>query len=164
MTMSKILWIDDEQDLLKPYFLYLQDKGYEVESASNGQDAIEMCANSIYDIIFLDENMPGLSGLETLARIKDIRPSIPVVMITKNEEEDIMDMAIGNKIADYLLKPVNPKQIILTLKKHIHQKDIISDQTTNTYRQEFPKIGMQIDECRTADDWKALYKRLLHWE
>ena len=162
--MSKILWIDDEQDLLKPYFLYLQDKGYEVESASNGQDAIEMCANSIYDIIFLDENMPGLSGLETLARIKDIRPSIPVVMITKNEEEDIMDMAIGNKIADYLLKPVNPKQIILTLKKHIHQKDIISDQTTNTYRQEFPKIGMQIDECRTADDWKALYKRLLHWE
>ncbi|MBQ1835490.1 MAG: response regulator, partial [Paludibacteraceae bacterium] len=147
--MSKILWIDDEQDLLKPYFLYLQDKGYEVESASNGQDAIEMCANSIYDIIFLDENMPGLSGLETLARIKDIRPSIPVVMITKNEEEDIMDMAIGNKIADYLLKPVNPKQIILTLKKHIHQKDIISDQTTNTYRQEFPKIGMQIDECRT---------------
>lgn len=101
--MSKILWIDDEQDLLKPYFLYLQDKGYEVESASNGQDAIEMCANSIYDIIFLDENMPGLSGLETLARIKDIRPSIPVVMITKNEEEDIMDMAIGNKIMLLLL-------------------------------------------------------------
>ena len=109
--MYKILWVDDEIDLLKPYTLYLKNKGYEVDTATNGQDAIELCEKEIYDIVFLDENMPGLSGLETLSKIKEIRPNIPIVMITKSEEENIMDMAIGNKIADYLIKPVNPSQI-----------------------------------------------------
>lgn len=162
--MTKILWIDDEADLLKPYFLYLEEKGYDVDSALSGRDGLEMCDSTSYDIIFLDENMPGLSGLETLELIKESHSSVPVVMITKNEEEDIMNQAIGAKITDYLLKPVNPKQIILTLKKHIHQHDIISDRTTVSYRQDFAKIGMEINTCRTAEDWKVLYKRLIRWE
>lgn len=162
--MIKILWIDDEAELLKPYFLYLQDKGYEVESVTNGQDALDIIDGGNYDIVFLDENMPGLSGLETLVKIKEKDTTLPVVMITKNEEEDIMDMAIGNKITDYLLKPVSPQQILLLLKKHLHQKDIISNQVTTSYRQEFGKIGMRIGECRTAEDWKAMYVTLLHWE
>lgn len=160
----KILWIDDEIDLLRPYVIFLEEKGYEVFTANNGQDAIDLCREHNFDIIFLDENMPGLSGLETLAHIKVINAGIPVVMITKNEEENIMDMAIGSKIADYLIKPVNPSQILMTLKKHIHKKDIISEQTTTNYRSEFSKIGMQINDCVTYADWADLYKKLLYWE
>lgn len=117
MKQDKILWIDDEIDLLQPYLIFLNDKGYEVLTATNGNDAIEICQQENFDIIFLDENMPGLTGLDTLAVIKELLPDVPVVMITKNEEENIMNMAIGNKIADYLTKPVNPSQILLTLKK-----------------------------------------------
>lgn len=160
----KILWTDDEIDLLKPYLIFLEEKGYDVSTANNGQDAIDLCREENFDIIFLDENMPGLSGLQTLSEIKLISPATPVVMITKSEEENIMDMAIGSKIADYLIKPVNPNQILLTLKKHIHKKDIISEQTTTNYRTEFAKIGMQINECTTYTDWVALYRKLLYWE
>lgn len=160
----KILWTDDEIDLLRPYVIFLEEKGYEVFTANNGQDAIDLCREHNFDIIFLDENMPGLSGLQTLAHIKVINSGIPVVMITKNEEENIMDMAIGSKIADYLIKPVNPSQILMTLKKHVHKKDIISEQTTTNYRSEFAQIGMQINDCRTYDDWTELYKKLLYWE
>ena len=142
--MNTILWVDDEIDLLKPYTLFLADKGYAVITATNGQDAIDLCKEQSFDIVFLDENMPGLSGLETLAEIKKINPSLPIVMITKSEEENIMDMAIGHKMADYLIKPVNPSQILMTLKKHIHKRDIITEQTTTGYRSEFAQIGMLI--------------------
>ncbi len=160
----KILWIDDEIDLLQPYLIFLNEKGYETLTANNGQDAIDLCRENSFDIIFLDENMPGLSGLQTLSCIKEINPATPVVMITKSEEENIMDMAIGSKIADYLIKPVHPNQILLTLKKHIHKKDIISEQATTNYRLEFNQIGMLINDCRTYDDWAAVYKKLLFWE
>ena len=123
--MHTILWVDDEIDLLKPYTLFLADKGYRVVTATNGLDALDLCGESMFDIVFLDENMPGLSGLETLSEIKKIRPHMPVVMITKSEEENIMDMAIGNQMADYLIKPVNPNQILMTLKKHLHKRDKI---------------------------------------
>ena len=123
----RILWADDEIDLLKPYIIYLQQKGYQVLTANNGQDAIEICRLQPVDIVFLDENMPGLSGLETLQDIKHIRPSLPIVMITKSEEENIMEEAIGEKIADYLIKPVNPSQILLCLKKQSHDKSIRED-------------------------------------
>lgn len=162
--MYKILWVDDEIDLLKPYTLYLKNKGYEIDTATNGQDAIELCEKEIYDIVFLDENMPGLSGLETLSKIKEVRPNIPIVMITKSEEENIMDMAIGNKIADYLIKPVNPSQILMTLKKHIHKRDIINTQTTTSYRQEFMQIGSQLNNTVTFEDWYDLYKKLVYWD
>lgn len=117
MSNGLLLWVDDEIELLKAHILFLEKKGYEVETTSNGQDALDKCAGTTYDLILLDENMPGLSGLETLARIKEITPVTPVVMVTKSEEENIMDQAIGSKIADYLIKPVNPTQILLTLKK-----------------------------------------------
>ena len=162
--MINILWVDDEIDLLKPYFLFLQEKGYEVSSVSNGQDTLDLCAHKSFDIVFLDENMPGLSGLETLSRLREFNATIPVVMITKNEEENIMDLAIGERINDYLLKPVNPKQILLTLKKHVHEKEILSDQTTSSYRQEFTQIAQQINQCRTADDWMSAYRTLLRWD
>ncbi len=162
--MAKILWVDDEIDLLKPYTIFLADKGYSVETANNGQDAIDLCRENTYDIIFLDENMPGLNGLETLAHISEIRPNTPVVMITKSEEENIMDMAIGNKMADYLIKPVNPNQILLTLKKHLHKREIISEQTTVNYRQEFAQIGMQISDKLDSESWFELYKKLISWD
>jgi DNA-binding response OmpR family regulator len=160
----KILWTDDEIDLLKPHILFLENKGYEVTTANNGQDAIELCRTNNFDIIFLDENMPGLSGLQTLSHIKIINSNIPVVMITKNEEENIMDMAIGSKIADYLIKPINPNQILLAIKKHVYKNNIISEQVTTNYRTEFAKIGLQINECVSHSDWANLYKKLIYWE
>ncbi len=164
MKKDRILWADDEMDLLSPYILFLEDKGYEVVTATNGKDAVELCQHESFDIIFLDENMPGLSGLETLALIKDIDPNVPMVMITKSEEENIMNMAIGNKIADYLTKPVNPSQILLTLKKNIHKKEIVSEHATSTYQSQFGRIGMQINDTLTYEDWEEVYKKLVYWE
>ena len=164
MKKDRILWADDEMDLLKPYLLFLEEKGYEVVAVTNGKDAIELCQNESFDIIFLDENMPGLSGLQTLAQIKTIDPNVPMVMITKSEEEDIMNMAIGNKIADYLTKPVNPSQILLTLKKNIHKKEIVSEHATSSYQQEFRNIGMQINDSFAYQDWVDVYKKLVYWE
>ncbi len=162
--MNRILWADDEMDLLRPYVIFLEEKGYDVSTVTNGKDAIDLVQKESFDIIFLDENMPGLSGLETLTQIKAIDPNVPLVMITKSEEEDIMNMAIGNKIADYLTKPVNPSQILLTLKKNIHKREIVTEHTTSTYQQEFRNIGMQISDSLTWEDWVEVYKKLVFWE
>ena len=162
--MNRILWADDEIDLLRPYVIFLKEKGYTVTTVTNGKDAIDLCQKESFDIIFLDENMPGLSGLETLTQIKAIDPNVPLVMITKSEEEDIMNMAIGNKIADYLTKPVNPSQILLTLKKNIHKREIVSEHATSTYQQEFRNIGMQISDSLTWENWLEVYKKLVFWE
>lgn len=161
---ARLLWVDDEIDMLRPHILFLEKKDYEVMTATNGPDAIDLCRENDFDLILLDENMPGLSGLETLLQLKEIVPTVPVVMVTKNEEEDIMDQAIGSKIADYLIKPVNPKQILLTLKKNIHQREIVQEVTQSGYRQDFSRIGMQLSENLNAEEWKELYKRLVHWE
>ena len=161
---DRVLWADDEIDLLKPHILFLQDKGYEVIPVISGQDAIECCKEESFDIIFLDENMPGLTGLESLAQIKAINPDVPVVMVTKSEEESIMNQAIGNKIADYLIKPVNPHQLLLSIKKNVHKIVIISHSTTESYQQEFGRIGMQINDSLTTQDWMEVYKKLIYWE
>ena len=162
--VDRVLWADDEIDLLKPHIFFLQDKGYEVVPVVSGQDAIDCCKEQSFDIIFLDENMPGLTGLETLALIKEIDPNVPVVMVTKSEEESIMNQAIGNKIADYLIKPVNPNQLLLSIKKNVHKNVIISQTTTVGYQQEFGRIGMQINDSLTTDDWMEVYKKLIYWE
>ena len=164
MNNGLLLWVDDEIELLKAHIIFLEKKGYEVITVSNGADAIEQCQTQTFDLVLLDEQMPGLSGLETLQRIKDIQPATPVVMVTKSEEEDIMNQAIGAKIADYLIKPVNPNQILLTLKKNIHQKEIVTEVTQSSYQQSYQQIAMQIAECRTFGDWKEVYRRLVHWE
>ena len=164
MSTYKLLWIDDEIELLKAHVLYLEKKGYEVDTVTNGYDAVERCGEVTYDLILLDENMPGLSGLETLSRIKEASPSTPVVMVTKSEEENIMDQAIGSKIADYLIKPVNPTQILLTLKKNIHQREIVTEVAQSAYQQAFGQIGMQINDSLTLEQWIEVYKRLTYWE
>ena len=164
MSTYKLLWIDDEIELLKAHVLYLEKKGYEVDTVTNGYDAVERCGEVTYDLILLDENMPGLSGLETLSRIKEASPSTPVVMVTKSEEENIMDQAIGSKIADYLIKPVNPTQILLTLKKNIHQREIVTEVAQSAYQQAFGQIGMQITDSLTLEQWIEVYKRLTYWE
>ncbi len=164
MKKDRLLWADDEIDLLKPHVLFLEEKGFEVVTVCSGQDAVDCCREEYFDIIFLDENMPGLSGLETLAIIKEINPDIPVVMITKSEEESIMNQAIGSKIADYLIKPVNPNQILLSIKKNLHKNQLISQTKTSEYQQDFSKIGMQINDSFTTDDWKDVYKKLVYWE
>jgi DNA-binding response OmpR family regulator len=161
---GKLLWVDDEIELLKAHLLFLEKKGYEVMTLTNGTDAIEECKHQTFDLILLDEMMPGLSGLETLQQIKIIQPAVPVVMVTKSEEENIMDQAIGSKIADYLIKPVNPNQILLTLKKNIHRKEIEAEVTQSSYQQDFGQISMQISDCRKWKDWVEVYKRLVRWE
>lgn len=164
MNKDRILWVDDEIEMLKPHILFIQSKGYEVATVTNGHDAIDICKEQEFDLIFLDENMPGITGLETLTRIKEIRPNVPIIMITKSEEENIMDMAIGQKISDYLIKPVNPKQILLSIKKHLHKNEIIAEVTNTGYQQNFSKIGLQINDSLTADDWKEVYRQLTYWE
>jgi len=164
MKNVRILWTDDEIDLLKPHILFLKEKGFEVLIASNGDDAIEMVAQNDFDLIFLDENMPGLSGLQTLTLIKEKKPSIPVIMITKSEEEDIMDQAIGSKIADYLIKPVNPKQILLSIKKNLDTKRLVSEKTLSEYQSEFGAIGLKISDANSFSEWADLYKKLVYWE
>jgi DNA-binding response OmpR family regulator len=159
-----ILWTDDEIDLLKPYILFLEEKDYRVTTAANGTDAIRLVEENDFDLIFLDENMPGISGLETLEQIKNVRPSTPVVMITKNEEEDIMDEALGSKISDYLIKPVNPKQILLSIKKNIDTKRLVTAKTTSGYQSQFSQIGMQINSAGTFREWVEIYTRLVYWE
>jgi len=164
MRKNKILWADDEIDLLKPHILFLEEKGYEVFPVISGHDAIDCCMEQSFDIIFLDENMPGLSGLETLIQIKQLNPDVPVVLITKSEEESIMNQAIGNKISDYLIKPVNPNQLLLAVKKNVHKTDIITEFTTTNYRHEFNRIGIQIGDANSTNDWIAIYKKLTDWE
>ena len=164
MTNGLLLWVDDEIEQLKGHIMFLEKKGYEIVTVSNGTDAIDQCRQRNFDLVLLDEQMPGISGLETLRILKEINPSITVVMVTKSEEENIMEQAIGQKIADYLIKPVNPNQILLTLKKNIHRKAIETEITQSQYQQNFQQIAMQIMDCSTWQDWVDIYKRLVHWE
>ena len=162
--MVKILWVDDEVELLKPHVLFLQQKGYEVDTCNNGYDAIDMASEGAYDLIILDEMMPGMTGLETLPKIKEVRPTTPVIMVTKSEEENIMDKAVGSKIADYLIKPVNPNQVLLSIKKNVHQQQLVTEQTTADYRSEFGRISSSLQMADTFQDWCALYRKLTAWE
>lgn len=163
MSIS-ILWVDDEIDALKPHIIFLEHKGYQVDTATNGEDAIEIVYDKKFDIIFLDENMPGISGLEALKEIKKIQPHTPIVMITKSEEENIMDQAIGSKIADYLIKPVNPKQILLTIKKNTEKTSLIENTITSTYQSEFGKLSFEISQANSHEDWIEIYKKIVFWE
>ncbi|NER13766.1 PglZ domain-containing protein [Leptobacterium flavescens] len=164
MSGIKILWVDDEIELLKPHILFLEKKGYEMTTCKSGTEALEEIEDNNFDIVFLDENMPGLTGLETLSELKGIRPNVPVVMITKSEEEYIMDEAIGSKIADYLIKPVNPNQILLSLKKSLDHSRLITEKTTSNYQQEFRKIAMDMSMVNSYEEWAELYNKLIYWE
>lgn len=161
---AKILWADDEIALLKPHLMFLENKGYEVKAVTSGNDALDEADETHFDIIFLDENMPGLTGLETLKKLKERHPHTPVVMITKSEEESIMEDAIGSKIADYLIKPVNPNQILLSLRKNLDGKSLQSTSALNSYRSEFAQMSMDLSDCRDISDWMEMYKRLVKWD
>lgn len=162
--MDKILWADDEIDLLKPHILFLKAKGYDVTTVSNGRDAIDALDRDYFSLVLLDENMPGISGLETLDLINQNHPEVPVIMITKSEEENIMDQAIGNRIADYLIKPVNPNQILLSIKKNLHSREIVTEQTSSDYRQEFQRISGDINRADSVEEWMEVYRQLVRWE
>ena len=160
----RILWVDDEIELLIPHILFLRGKGYDIETSNNGYDAIEMIKNEPFDLIILDEMMPGMTGLETLPQIKDYTPSMPVIMVTKSEEENIMDRAVGSKIADYLIKPVNPHQVLLSIKKNLHSRQLVTEQTTADYRSQFTDITTSLNQARTFEDWVQIYRRLVGWD
>lgn len=164
MRRYRILWADDEIELLRPHVFFLEDKGYEVVTVNSGQDALDACATESFDLVFLDENMPGLTGLQTLTKIKEADPNLPVIMITKSEDEGIMTDAIGKKIADYLIKPVNPNQILMSIKKNLHKSDIVTEATVEGYREEFNKIATQIGYANSFDEWAEVYKKLVYWE
>ncbi len=164
MSPYSILWADDEIDLLKPHILFLRSKGYDPVTVNNGRDALELVAARHFDLVILDENMPGLTGLETLQRIKEIAPQTPVIMITKSEEENIMDQAVGNNIADYLIKPVNPNQILLSIKKNLHSDKLVSQTAAADYQQDFSRLSMQINDARTITDFYSVYEKLVNWE
>jgi len=159
-----ILWVDDEIDLLRPHIIFLEQKGYHVLTASNGHDAIELVSQNPIDLVFLDENMPGIGGLETLPRIKEIKSTLPVVMVTKSEEENIMDMAVGAQISDYLIKPVNPKQVLLVVKKFIHGRELVTEKQITDYRNEFRLISEMIGTARNHTDWTDIYRKLAGWQ
>ena len=162
--MISILWADDEIDILKPHIIFLQQRGYTVITAKSGDEALDRFNESIFDLVFLDENMPGFTGLETLVKMKAIRPNIPIIMITKSEEESIMEEAIGSKISDYLIKPVNPNQILLSIKKNIDSKRLVGERTTINYQQEFRNIGMSLSTAMNKQEWIDIYKKLTFWE
>lgn len=164
MDEIKVLWVDDEIELLKPHIIFLENKGYSVTTCKSGAEAIEEVENQNFDIVFLDENMPGITGLEALSEIKRLRSTLPVVMITKSEEEHIMEEAIGAKISDYLIKPVNPHQLLLSLKKNLDHSRLVSEKTTSDYQQEFRKIAMDMAMVNSHEEWAEIYKRLVYWE
>ena len=164
MSSIHILWVDDEISFLKPHIIFLEQKNYKITPCSSGTEALEIFSEQDFDIVFLDENMPGLSGLDTLTELKKQRSNIPVVMITKSEEEYIMEEAIGSQIADYLIKPVNPNQILLSLKKNLDHSRLVSEKTSSNYLQEFRKISMEMMSVKTAEDWKDLYQKIVFWE
>ena len=164
MIKTNILWVDDEVDLLKPHIIFLENKNFLIQTCNNGSDAVEMIRNENFDAVLLDENMPGLNGIETLSLMRDINTTIPIIMITKSEEENIMDDAIGNKISDYLIKPVNPKQIFLSLKKNLNDRDLISDKTISDYQQEFRKISIELSDIDSVKGWVDMYLKLVSWE
>ncbi|WP_270089325.1 T9SS response regulator signal transducer PorX [Sphingobacterium sp. SYP-B4668] len=164
MQKTHILWADDEIEFLKPHILLLEEKNYKVKTVNNGNDAVEAFKNEPFDLVFLDENMPGLTGLETLAILKSINPSIPTVLVTKNEEEHLMEDAIGSKIDDYLIKPVNPRQILLTIKKFTENKRLVSEKTSMAYQQDFRNLGMILNDNLDIHQWTDVYKKLIYWE
>jgi len=160
---GRILWVDDEIELLRPHIRYLAERGYKVDTATNGEDAIEMVRDSGFDLVFLDEMMAGMGGLRTLGEIKELRPSLPVIMITKNEAESLMEEAIGEKISDYLTKPVNPSQVLMACKKILERKKITSAAVSRDYIQEFNRISATVQGDPDHDDWINLYTRLVGW-
>ncbi len=164
MAKINVLWVDDEIELLRPHIIFLEEKGYSVVTSNNGNEALEILDSQPFDIVLLDEQMPGMSGIETLSMMKNKFPDLPVVMITKSEEETIMEDAIGSKISDYLIKPVHPKQILLSLKKNLDTKKLVSEKTTYTYQQEFRSIGMELTNDLNYQEWVDIYKKLVFWE
>ena len=164
MATAKILWVDDELESLKSQVLFLKSKGYEIETLSNGFDAVDFVKDNLVDVVMLDESMPGISGLETLGQIKALRPSLPVIMVTKNEAEDVMEDAIGSQITDYLIKPVNPNQVLLSLKKILDNKRLVSEKTTSNYQQEFRNLFMALNDNPDHKEWRELYSKLVYWE
>jgi len=164
MALAQILWVDDEIESLQSQKIFLENKGYEVHTLTNGFDAVEFVKDNIIDVVLLDESMPGITGLETLARIKEINSSIPVVMITKNETENVMDEAIGSQISDYLIKPVNPNQVLLSLKKIIDNKRLVAEKTTTAYQQQFRNLFMALNSNPDYNEWMEIYKKLIYWE
>ncbi len=164
MNKTRILWADDEIVMLKPHIIFLEEKGFEVIAVNSGSEALELVMEQNFDIIFLDEQMPGLSGIEVLEKIKEIQPNIPVVMITKSEEESIMEEAIGSNIADYLIKPVKPSQILLSLKRNLENKKLTSEKASQIYQQEFRGISMKLQERLSVDEWVDVYKKLVRWD
>ncbi len=164
MMNKKILWVDDEIEYLKPHIMFLQTKGYDIEACNNGYDALDLIKNNNYELVILDEMMPGITGLETLTKIKEVRPTVPVVMVTKSEEENIMNRAVGANIADYLIKPVNPNQVLMSIKKNLHKQEIYDEITTTDYRKEFAAISLSFSDARTIEDWMGIYKKLVNWE
>lgn len=164
MEKIKILWVDDEIEMLRPHIMFLEQKGYSVTTINNGKEALDLVHDHIFDIVFLDENMPGISGLEVLPKIKQLRPSLPIVMITKSEEERIMEDAIGGNISDYLIKPVNPNQILLCLKKNLESRSLVEQKSTTEYQQEFRDLGNEIGSGLDFEGWKKVYKKLVDWE
>ncbi|WP_044117780.1 T9SS response regulator signal transducer PorX [Alkaliflexus imshenetskii] len=159
-----LLWVDDEIEHLKPHLFFLKEKGYQVDTATNGKDALAMLTRTHYNLVFLDENMPGISGLETLMRIKEMQPNLPVIMVTKSEEEEIMDQAIGSKIADYLIKPVNPNQVLSSIKRTLGRQSLISKKATTDYQSAFSKIGLRLNDRLSFEDWYEIYKQIVFWE
>ncbi len=164
MSKIRILWADDEIELLKPHIIFLEQKGYEVVPVNNGSDAIDLAKEQHFDIVFLDEQMPGVSGIEALEKIKEDFPNLPVVMITKSEEESIMEDAIGSNIADYLIKPVKPTQILLSLKRNLENRKLASEKATMNYQQQFREIGMRLMDRLDHDEWVDIYKKLVRYE
>ncbi len=164
MALGKILWVDDEIESLQSQILFLQNKGYEVNALTNGFDAIDFVKDNPVDVVLLDETMPGISGLETLAKIKEVNSGIPVVLITKNETENLMDDAIGSQITDYLIKPVNPNQVLLSLKKIIDNRRLVAERTTTAYQQQFRNLFMALNSSPDHNEWMDIYKKLVYWE
>ena len=164
MAVPKILWVDDEIESLQSQKLFLENKGYAVHTLTNGFDAIDYVKENIVDVVLIDETMPGITGLETLAKIKEYNSAIPVVLITKNETENLMDDAIGSQISDYLIKPVNPNQVLLSLKKIIDNRRLVAEKTTTAYQQQFRNLFMALNSNPNHNEWMGIYKELVHWE
>src|SRR5688572_993855 len=164
MPLGNILWVDDEIESLQSQILFLQNKGYEVNALTNGFDAVDFVKEHLVDVVLLDETMPGITGLETLAKIKEVNQQIPVVLITKNETENLMDEAIGSQISDYLIKPVNPNQVLLSLKKILDNKRLVAEKTTTAYQQQFRNLFMALNSNPDHNEWMDIYKKLVYWE
>lgn len=164
MSVAKILWVDDEIDTLNSQIMFLENKGYEVQTKTNGFDAVEFVKSNIVDVVLMDESMPGITGLQTLQQIKEVNNNLPVVLITKNEAENIMDEAIGSQITDYLIKPVNPNQVLLSLKKIIDNKRLVAEKTTSAYQQQFRNLFMALNDNPDHNQWMEIYKKLVYWE